>query len=568
MRQQPFCVVLLDELEKAHPAVFDLLLQVCGEGRLTDARGKTTSFQNALIIMTSNLGAAERRRPVGLLAPEDGLGSSAAAQAYYADQVDRCFRPELVNRLDRIVVFEPLGDEDIQHVAQLVVDRVRLRDGLRPRGVELTLAEGVLERLAAEGHAPEHGARALRRHLEDKLVAPVAAGLAALGSPENRRVDVCFESPEQGGGLRVSVTGAGSRLEQRALQDALAVGDLRARAGVRLEAPEIEAVRASLVSLTAELAMLGRSGAGDTEVDPRIAADVGRATREHRRLDRIASELDAWWEQLLEAEELAMLALFEGEPVRPFRDDAEDAFEELTRSELYARLATLRDPDRITLLVRELDKGRALDLWLPPLLDEAQRRGWQVIGHLEGDPRDPTDVEWPPTRRVGPPRGAAALRRRVLQPKRKGRTVILRVQGALARALLALECDLFSFEGLRGPGRREGERFHLHVVNIASRTDLKEADWERPCLQVGGAPPRPLELRGPAARAYHFGEGVLQAPGDRASYRIPFTAYWSMFELIACTVLRRLDVAGEGRHSIYQGLADREDELRVSEAED
>ncbi|MFW5741494.1 MAG: AAA family ATPase, partial [Myxococcota bacterium] len=116
VREQPFSVVLLDEIEKAHPAVFDLLLQVCGEGRLTDVRGQTTWFHNSIIIMTSNLGARERRARLGF---GDGEESNVV---YYTRLVHGAFRPEFVNRIDRIIPFDPLSRQEIAAIARLAVD--------------------------------------------------------------------------------------------------------------------------------------------------------------------------------------------------------------------------------------------------------------------------------------------------------------------------------------------------------------------------------------------------------------------------------------------------------------
>src|SRR5262249_38216894 len=114
VREQPFSVVLLDEIEKAHPAVFDLLPPVCGQGRLTDGRGKTTYFHNAILIMTSNLGAAHRRALVGF-AEGDGP-AKVDDRAYYTKQVEATFRPEFVNRIDRIVAFRSLSREEVREV--------------------------------------------------------------------------------------------------------------------------------------------------------------------------------------------------------------------------------------------------------------------------------------------------------------------------------------------------------------------------------------------------------------------------------------------------------------------
>src|SRR5205085_1604967 len=115
IRQQPFSVLLLDEIEKAHSGVFDLLLQVTGEGRLTDARGRTAYFHNSIVIMTSNLGAAHRRTEMGI------ARTTISDESYYLGEVERAFRPELVNRLDRVIAFEALTAEQVEEVGKIAL---------------------------------------------------------------------------------------------------------------------------------------------------------------------------------------------------------------------------------------------------------------------------------------------------------------------------------------------------------------------------------------------------------------------------------------------------------------
>ena len=175
VRSQPFGVVLLDEIEKAHPSVFDLLLQVLGEARLTDGRGRTTYFHNAIIVLTSNLGT---RGAKGAL----GLGREEDPDRRYRDAVLSAFRPELINRLDQIVVFHPLEPGEIERVAEIAVARLAERRGLTQAGVLLDVTPAALAILADGGFAPDLGARALRRHLEAELLAPAARLLARAGS--------------------------------------------------------------------------------------------------------------------------------------------------------------------------------------------------------------------------------------------------------------------------------------------------------------------------------------------------------------------------------------------------
>jgi ATP-dependent Clp protease ATP-binding subunit ClpA len=180
VRRQPFCVLLLDEIEKAHPAVFDLLLQVLGEARLTDARGRTVDFANAIVIMTSNLGLREAAGGFGLR-PAD----ASDAGAPYLAAVERFFRPEFVNRIDHIVPFARLEREQIGRIAnQLIADLFR-REGLVHRQCVLQVDPEAMRRIIDAGYHPQLGARALKRSIERQISQPVAIKLAAMepGAP-------------------------------------------------------------------------------------------------------------------------------------------------------------------------------------------------------------------------------------------------------------------------------------------------------------------------------------------------------------------------------------------------
>jgi ATP-dependent Clp protease ATP-binding subunit ClpA len=174
IRRQPFAVVLLDEIEKACPEVLDLFLQVLGEGRLTDALGRTADFSNTLVILTSNLGVREASARVGF--GDDGSPDSHV----YEKAAERFFRPEMFNRLDRIVPFNALGRDDIHAIARLAIHDVLAREGLARRKVHLEIDEAVLHEIARAGFSPRYGARALKRQIERQLAQPVAARLAGL----------------------------------------------------------------------------------------------------------------------------------------------------------------------------------------------------------------------------------------------------------------------------------------------------------------------------------------------------------------------------------------------------
>jgi hypothetical protein len=195
--RRPFAVVLLDEIEKAHPDVFDLLLQVLGEGRLTDALGRLVDFGNTILVLTSNLGVREAESRLGFRA-EDG-----AQRAAYVQAAERFFRPEFFNRLDRVVPFRRLGRDEVRQIARGLIQDVFQREGLLRRKCLLRVEEAALDRVVEVGHDPMLGARALKRAVENHLTRPVADRLAA-GLPDTLTVVTLFPGGKL---LEVSVEG-------------------------------------------------------------------------------------------------------------------------------------------------------------------------------------------------------------------------------------------------------------------------------------------------------------------------------------------------------------------------
>jgi ATP-dependent Clp protease ATP-binding subunit ClpB len=158
-------VILLDEVEKAHPEVFNVLLQVLDDGRLTDGQGRTVDFRNTVIIMTSNLGSQVIQEMSG----EENYDRMKSA---VMEIVGRHFRPEFVNRIDDIVVFHPLGREQLHRIAE---NQVRyLRERLASRDLGLTLTPAALDRLAEAGFDPVYGARPLKRAIQQQIENPLA----------------------------------------------------------------------------------------------------------------------------------------------------------------------------------------------------------------------------------------------------------------------------------------------------------------------------------------------------------------------------------------------------------
>ncbi len=174
VRRRPFCVILLDEIEKAHHEVFNLLLQVLGDGRLTDARGRTVDFTQAIIILTSNLGVREASKPIGF------RSKAGEEDLTYRRAVEQFFPPEFFNRLDRVVPFSRLSREDTALLAKRLIYKVLGREGLVRRQCILNVYEDAMERIVDMGFHPQLGARALKRSIEQAVSAPVSARLTEM----------------------------------------------------------------------------------------------------------------------------------------------------------------------------------------------------------------------------------------------------------------------------------------------------------------------------------------------------------------------------------------------------
>ena len=173
-------MVLFDEIEKAHPDVFNILLQILDEGRLTDGQGRKVDFSNTVIIMTSNVGAREIAKPGGMgFGTSAGKLSDAEIKSRAMGELKKLFRPEFLNRVDEIVVFKSLSSEQIRGIVDLMV--AELRNRLIGQGMSIELTDAAKDVLAKEGTDPIYGARPLRRAIQTLIEDPLAEQLLALG---------------------------------------------------------------------------------------------------------------------------------------------------------------------------------------------------------------------------------------------------------------------------------------------------------------------------------------------------------------------------------------------------
>jgi ATP-dependent Clp protease ATP-binding subunit ClpC len=175
VRRKPYCVLLLDEIEKAHPDVFNILLQILEDGRLTDSQGRTVDFRHAIVIMTSNIGASEiaRNTPLGFAVSDDESGITYDdMKSRIMGELKKVFRPEFLNRIDDVIVFHKLQKDEIKQIVELLLRRIR--QSLADRELQLELSEDAKDFLVEKGWDPSMGARPLRRAIQRYIEDPLA----------------------------------------------------------------------------------------------------------------------------------------------------------------------------------------------------------------------------------------------------------------------------------------------------------------------------------------------------------------------------------------------------------
>jgi ATP-dependent Clp protease ATP-binding subunit ClpB len=219
IRHRPYSVLLFDEVEKAHPEVFNVLLQVLDDGRLTDAKGRTVNFKNAIIVMTSNVGSTyiDRMEKLGFVKDsEDEVEKYDDAKEKVMESLRDHFKPEFLNRLDAIVLFDILSKEAIKQIVDIQIDMVQKR--LEDKEIRLEVTDKALEHLAHHGYDPQFGARPLKRLIQDKILTKIASLMISAGVMEGGKVSVDVKSARLEGGddeLVFNVEKKGSRKGQR-----------------------------------------------------------------------------------------------------------------------------------------------------------------------------------------------------------------------------------------------------------------------------------------------------------------------------------------------------------------
>jgi ATP-dependent Clp protease ATP-binding subunit ClpC len=202
VRRRPYQVILFDEVEKAHPEVWNSLLQIMDDGRLTDGHGRTVDFRNTVVIMTSNIGAeVVKRGPLGFATPE--FDESKYSEGEYSTQLKRLFRPEFLNRIDETIVFETLTKEQIFKIVMLLMDDIGKR--MEELGFSVELTEAAAHHLGEIGYDPSYGARPLRRLLQRRVENELSKRLLKGEYATGDRVVVDYD-PDQEGESKLTFT--------------------------------------------------------------------------------------------------------------------------------------------------------------------------------------------------------------------------------------------------------------------------------------------------------------------------------------------------------------------------
>ncbi len=186
VRRKPYSVILLDEIEKAHPDVFNILLQILDDGRLTDAKGRTVDFSNTVIIMTSNVGSEYLMN----LSKEEFEKNYDKIKEQIMNELKKRFRPEFLNRIDEIIIFHPLSEEEIKKIVDLLISKLNKR--LEERGIKIELTEEAKSELAKKGYVPEFGARPLRRTIQREIETPLSVKILEGSVKEGNTVVVDY----------------------------------------------------------------------------------------------------------------------------------------------------------------------------------------------------------------------------------------------------------------------------------------------------------------------------------------------------------------------------------------
>ncbi|MFM8407784.1 MAG: AAA family ATPase [Pirellulaceae bacterium] len=356
VRQSPFSVILLDEIEKAHPRMFDLLLQLFDAGRLTDLQGETANFSQTIIIMTSNIGVDLED------AQSFGFGAADHPEDNTFLALQQHFRPELLNRIDRVVRFERLDRASIRDIAQRELQLALQRDGVTRRGLDFDIDRSVIDWIARIGFDSRYGARPIKRAIERNLLVPLARLLASQ-TPSSQRQIVRLQLRD--GRLDVSIKESDSKVEAKAAESALEAEPNEAsravqgeaRSGERLDQAR-EAMLEESTRLIEEIELHGVRGQRTMlleAINSKGFWDRSETSQQAAiRLHRIERFLEYSDRELLEARELGLASV-----------SSLPTFQPIDRNSLASQLEASTQKLRIArYMLRCSDAGDQRDLFL------------------------------------------------------------------------------------------------------------------------------------------------------------------------------------------------------------
>jgi ATP-dependent Clp protease ATP-binding subunit ClpC len=487
VRSQPFGVVLLDEIEKAHPSVFDLLLQVLGEARLTDARGRTTFFHNAIIVLTSNLGTRGAKGSLGLGRDRSDEEKAEREERRFRDAVYGAFRPELVNRLDQIVVFHPLTQDEVSKIARIAIERLAERRGLTQPGVLLDISPRALEVIAERGFSQELGARALRRYVDAAMLAPAARLLARAGAdghggtltvrasdeppvtrPEGSRIGEVADDLVVGLYRRSAATG------KRLVRSALALGEMRRSTDRDMAIDAVKNVRDKIGEIAATLATASERKDGRYKLS---GADIARHSQQHARLSALMDKCAKGRADLRVAEDLCLEALARDIDAVDLIEGAILQRQQFRRDWFWLRTALKPIRPGATLLVHSPDARMAVTAYVKMLAAAADALGWPIWIHFHNE--KPANWKW----HWGPGRDREWIEDD-FTPNRAQTAVLVRIAGQGADLLFGLEKGLHRMHGVAG------EAAHVWVDLLEPRAEILDDEWNTLPCAPSDRPPR------------------------------------------------------------------------------
>lgn len=380
VRAQPFSLILLDEFEKAHWSVFDLLLQVLGEGRLTDGRGRLADFRNSIVLMTSNLGVDTfRAAPLGLADTQQ----QDRYRNHFQRQVRDFLRPEMFNRIDRILTYAPLEESTVQRIARLRLEELQRRAGWHSRGERLDVDQAALASLSRSGFQPQYGARPLTREIERTVAVPLAEAICKTGPLGKLTAEVNIRHGEnQGESVSVSVSSRGAQ-QQRSDETVVAAIErmttLRRRSQSLHRCDALRRLRNQYTMVSRKWKTWMRRAKDPIQREKIRYGPLGVDRRQTRQRIAAAEKL---CDDIIAAEAELLARYYQGKPIDP--PAASEQIEAL-RARLWNKLCELLgdetgDSGRITLVMTAADFSPAIFL-LEAYQRLARSRGWNLQVH-------------------------------------------------------------------------------------------------------------------------------------------------------------------------------------------